>query len=212
MKAIRIVSCALLAAVAATVAACSSSTVREGSSPVILVIDTLQGIRGATVAGTAASNLISDVFSLVTSGGTCTTALPCPTVFLDLGQAGVHIVLKDIGLPGTTPSPSTNNQVTITRVHVSYRRTDGRNQEGVDVPYAFDTASTATVTGTTTVTVGFPLVRIQAKQEAPLMALRTNGQILSVIGEVTFFGQDVVGNAISATGLINIDFGNFGDQ
>ena len=157
------------------------------------------------------TQLSSDVLTLVTSGGLCTTVNPCPTVFSDSGTAALHIVLKDIGAVGTTPTPSTNNAVTITRVHVAYRRSDGRNQEGVDVPYAFDTASTATLTGSTTVTIGYPLVRIQAKQESPLMPLRTNGQILSVIAEITFYGQDLVGNTVSAVGYINIDFGNFGD-
>ena len=30
------------------------------------------------------------------------------------------------------------NAVTLTRYHVDYRRTDGRNTPGVDVPYSFD--------------------------------------------------------------------------
>jgi hypothetical protein len=210
MKAMRIVPCVVLAAVAAAAASCGS-VVRDGRAPVIMVVDTIGGIRGAATAGTATTQLSSDVLTLVTSGGTCSTASPCPTIFSDTGTAGLHIVPKDIGLPGTTVTPSTNNQVTVTRVHVAYRRTDGRNQEGVDVPYAFDTAATATLTGTTTVTMGYPLVRSQAKQEAPLMALRTNGQVLSVIAEITFYGQDVVGNAVSAVGYINIDFANFGD-
>jgi hypothetical protein len=120
-------------------------------------------------------------------------------------------VLKDIGSGTTPPSPSTNNQVTITRVHVSYRRTDGRNQEGVDVPYGFDTGVTFTVPQTGTITFGFPLVRSQAKEEPPLAALVTNGKVISMIGDVTFFGTDVVGNAVSISGSINIDFANFGD-
>jgi len=204
----RIVSCVLLAAVAAS----CGSVVRDGRAPVILVVDSTAGIRGAVTLGTATPSLFSDVFSLVTSGGTCTTGNPCPTIFEDFGQLSLHLVLKDIGLPGTTPSPSSNNQVTITRVHVSYRRTDGRNQEGVDVPYGFDSGATLTVTGSTVQTMSFPLVRIQAKQEAPLQALRTNNQFISVIAEMTVYGQDVVGNSVSATGSINIDFGNFGDQ
>ncbi len=210
MKAMRIVPCVVLAAVAAAGASCGS-VVRDGRAPVILVVDTIGAIRGAATVGTATTQLSSDVLTLVTSGGLCTTVNPCPTVFSDSGTAALHIVLKDIGAVGTTPTPSTNNAVTITRVHVAYRRSDGRNQEGVDVPYAFDTASTATLTGSTTVTIGYPLVRIQAKQESPLMPLRTNGQILSVIAEITFYGQDLVGNTVSAVGYINIDFGNFGD-
>jgi len=212
MKTMRIAIHALTAAVLVAATTSCGSVVRDGRSPVILVVDSIGGIRGAATIGQATSTLSSDVHTVVTTGGTCTTANPCPTVFSDAGQGVMHIVLKDIGLPGTSPAPSSNNSVTITRVHVSYRRTDGRNQEGVDVPYAFDTASTATVGGTTSVTMGFELVRIQAKQEAPLLQLRNSGQVISVIADVTFYGQDIVGNAVSATGSINIDFANFGDH
>jgi len=211
MKAMRIAIRALTAAALIAATTSCGSVVRDGRAPVILVIDSLGGIRGRATVGQATSNLSSDVFTVVTTGGLCTTANPCPTVFSDAGQGVLHIVLKDIGLPGTSPSPSSNNSVTITRVHVSYRRTDGRNQEGVDVPYGFDSASTATIGGTTTVTMGFELVRIQAKQEPPLIQLRNNGQVISVIADVTFYGQDIVGNAVSATGSINVDFANFGD-
>ena len=107
--------------------------------------------------------------------------------------------------------PSTNNEVTITRVHVAYRRTDGRNTPGVDVPYAFDTGATATVPASGTVTMGFLLVRNTAKDESPLIQLKNNGVIISTIADVTLYGRDQVGNDISATGSIGVDFGNFGD-
>src|SRR4051812_27379599 len=119
MKAMRLIPCILLTALGLTAASCGSA-VRDGRAPVILVVDSLSGTRGSATAGTATANLISDVLTLVTSGGACTTAAPCPTVFGDTGTAGLHLVLKDIGLPGTTLSPSTNNQVTISRVRVSY--------------------------------------------------------------------------------------------
>jgi hypothetical protein len=54
-------------------------------------------------------------------------------------------------------------------------------------------------------------VRHVAKKEAPLVQLVDNGQIITTIAEVTFYGQDLVGNDISVTGTIQIDFGNFGD-
>lgn len=201
-------------AAAALIAATSScgSVVRSSRAPVLLVIDSLAAVRGAVTPGQALSQLSSDVLTIVTTGGTCTTTNPCPTIFDDAGQVVMHIVLKDIGLPGTTPTPSSNNAVTVTRVHVSYRRTDGRNQEGVDVPYAFDSAATATMTGTTTVTMGFELVRSQAKQEAPLVQLVTNNLEISTIADVTFYGTDAVGNTVSATGSITVNFANFGDQ
>ena len=60
-------------------------------------------------------------------------------------------------------------------------------------------------------TIGFPLVRNTAKEESPLVQLKTNGVIISTIADVTFYGRDQVGNDISATGSIGIAFGNFGD-
>jgi hypothetical protein len=207
----QIVSRAVTAAVLIAATASCGNVVRDSRAPVMLVMDSLAGIRGAVAAGTASASLTSDVLTIVTSGGTCTPTAPCPTVVSAAGSATVHVVLKDIGLPGTTIAPSTNNQVTITRIRVSYRRTDGRNQEGVDVPFGFDTASTITVIPGANATVSFPLVRTQAKEEAPLAALVTNGQVISAIADVTLYGQDVVGNAVSVAGSIAVNFGNFGD-
>jgi hypothetical protein len=132
-------------------------------------------------------------------------------VFGDGGQAVLRLSPKDIGSPTAPATPSSNNEVTITQVHVSYRRTDGRNTPGVDVPFGFDTAATGTVPASGTATIGFTLVRNTAKQESPLVQLKTNGVIISTIADVTLFGRDQVGNDISATGSIGIDFGNFGD-
>jgi len=89
--------------------------------------------------------------------------------------------------------------------------TDGRNTQGVDVPYAFDGAVTGTVGASDALTIGFQLVRNVAKKESPLVQLVTNQIIITTIADVTFYGQDRVGNDVSATGSIQIDFGNFGD-
>jgi hypothetical protein len=118
--------------------------------------------------------------------------------------------LKD---PGSTAplAPTTNNEVTITRVHVEYIRADGRNTQGVDVPFAFDSAVTGTVTAGGTLTMGFELVRNVAKQESPLVQLKQGSNIVSAIARVTFYGTDRVGNSIQATGQLSVEFGNFGD-
>ena len=92
-----------------------------------------------------------------------------------------------------------------------YTRADGHNIQGVDVPYAWDGAVTATISSTASTSVGFVLVRLAAKEEAPLFQLRTSNQILTVIAKVTFYGHDQTGNQTSITGSIQIDFGNFGD-
>jgi hypothetical protein len=94
---------------------------------------------------------------------------------------------------------------------VEYKRADGRNTPGVDVPYPWDGAVTGTVQIGGTLTLSFELVRHDAKSEAPLAALVYNPTIITTITEVTFYGHDRVGNAVSVTGTIQIDFGNFGD-
>ena len=43
------------------------------------------------------------------------------------------------------------------------------------------------------------------------MQLRTSSNIITTIAKVTFYGTDRVGNDVSVTGQITIDFGNFGD-
>jgi len=198
-----------LAALAAATVSCGD-VVRQGSSPVFLVIDQLQGIRGAVSAGAPSSTLTSDVITNVTTPDPCTTASPCPTIFGDTGQAVLRAPLKDIGAT-TSLSPTSNNEVTINRVHVEYIRADGRNTQGVDVPYAIDSAITGTIQAGGTLTTGFELVRNVAKRESPLVQLKSGNNILSIIARVTFYGVDRVGNAIQVTGQIQIEFGNFGD-
>jgi hypothetical protein len=62
----------------------------------------------------------------------------------------------------------------VNRYHVVFVRADGRNTPGVDVPYPFDGGMTVTVGGNGGKAV-FNLVRAQAKEEAPLRALRSTG-------------------------------------
>jgi hypothetical protein len=198
------------AALAAAIAACAScgDVVRDGRSPSFLVIDFLGGQRGGGDGDQYGSPLISDVITNVTSPAPCAPESPCPTIFNDLGQVVLRLSPKDVTL---STGPSTNNQVTITRYRVAYRRADGRNTPGVDVPYAWDGAATGTVPADGTLTLGFELVRHDAKRESPLVELKYNAQSITTIADVTFWGRDQVGNDISATGSIQINFGNFGD-
>jgi hypothetical protein len=199
----------LLAAVLVAASSCGD-VVRQGKSPVYLVIDSLVAAKGDDPEKFGGM-LFSDVITNVTEPAPCSAETPCPTVFSDVGQVTLRISLKDIGPPGTTPTPTTNNEVTINRLRVTYRRADGRNTPGVDVPYGFDGAATGTVPVSGTLTLGFELVRHAAKYESPLVQLKTSSTIITTIADVTFFGQDQVGNEISVTGSIQIDFGNFGD-
>jgi hypothetical protein len=181
--------------------------VRTGNSPMFLVIDLLLAQRGGGTNTQLGNPLQSDVLSFVTTPAPCSATSPCPTVFNDLGQVVLRIVPKDVGNP---TAPSTNNEVTINRFRVNYRRADGRNRPGVDVPYGFDGAATGTVALGGQLTLGFEIVRHAAKMEAPLIALVDDPTIITTLADVTFYGRDRVGNDIAVMGSIQIDFGNFG--
>ena len=196
-------------AVSAATAGCGEF-VRDGKSPARLVITSLQGASGAE-PDELATVVRSDVLTMVTDGGACSTTNPCPTIFGDPGLVELQLQLRDIGDPASPSSPSPLNAVTVTRYHVEYRRSDGRNTQGVDVPYAFDGAATFTVAPEGSSIGGFTLVREVAKREAPLAPLVTNSTLITTIAYVTFYGRDQAGNDVSVTGLIEVTFGNFGD-
>jgi hypothetical protein len=199
----------LVAIGGAALAAGCGNMATESRSPVQLTLLSLQAASGSA-PDEFGSTLHSDVITNVdqTVGG---QTVSVPTIFGDNGAAAFAILLKDPGSDPTNPAgPSALNAVTITRYRVVYRRTDGRNTPGVDVPFPFDSAVTVTVDADGAST-GFQLVRTAAKQEAPLRPLANNPDIISTIADVTFYGRDQAGNDVSVTGSIGIDFGNFGD-
>jgi len=187
-----------LAALALLSSSCSEA-VRTGTGSSYLVITSLQGGRGDS--GELGSTLSSDVLTIVDK------ATGASTIFGDRGQVEFALLMKDPG--GIGPSPV--NAITITQYHVEYIRSDGRNTQGVDVPYAFDGAVTMTVSSTGS--TGFTLVRNQAKSEAPLAALRFGGgaQVISTIARVTFYGHDQSGREVSVTGSISVNFADWGE-
>ena len=122
-----------------------------------------------------------------------------------------RLAYKDPGTTENPTSPTSANWITLTRYRVDYVRADGRNTPGVDVPYPIDGGMTFT-----TVDIGsaeFTLVRAQAKLEPPLMNLRGLGGdvVISTVAEITFFGHDQTGTAITATGTIGINFADWAD-
>jgi hypothetical protein len=181
--------------------------VRQGRSPVFLIMDKLEGSSGGLKNGTPSGTLLSDVAVV---SDPCSASSPC--IFDDPGQVQLRLAPKDVTTAGSALAPTTNSDVTITRYHIAYRRADGRNTQGVDVPYAFDGAVTGTVSFGGTLALSFVLVRHVAKEESPLAQLTTNRTVITTIADVTFYGRDQVGNDISVTGSIQIDFGNFADQ
>jgi hypothetical protein len=193
----------------ATAGVSCGDVVRQGRGPMFLVIDSLTATKGggSGSSGAGTTFLQSDVITNVTSPAPCTTTAPCPTVFNDTGTVSLRLSSKDVATAGVGNAPSGNNAVTINRYRVTYRRNDGHNTPGIDVPYGFDGAVTGTVQPSGTLSLGFELVRHIAKQESPLVQL-----VESSSADVSFWGRDQVGNDIGVTGSIQIDFANFGDR
>jgi hypothetical protein len=191
-------------AMSAAMAGCGGEFVRDSQSPVRLVVSNLESKEQNT--------LLSDVIRMVTTPAPCTDTSPCPSVFNDMATVELTLVLRDPGNVASPNSPSLLNQVTINRYRVKFRRADGHNVPGVDVPYDFDSALTVTVLSTGIVEGTFQIVRHSAKEEAPLRSLRFSNDIISTIAEVTFFGRDQAGNEISATSFMGVDFGDFADE
>ena len=107
---------------------------RDGMSASYLMIDSLMGARGDE-PDKDSGVLDSDV---ITAG----------SIFADLGKLRLRLGMKDPGVPSNPTVPTQTNFITVTRYHVRYIRTDGRNVQGVDIPYEFDGGATATVTDT----------------------------------------------------------------
>lgn len=171
---------------------------REGQASSYVIMQSLQGASGAK-PDTFGGTLASDVQTVVDDS---------PTVFEDPGRVVLQLAMKNpVG-----PEPSSANFVTFNRYRVTFSRADGRNTPGVDVPYPFDGAVTATVTDQA-VTVGFTLVRVQAKLENPLLLLRGGGGALalSTIAQVTLYGADQTGREVTVSGNISVTFADWGD-
>jgi hypothetical protein len=191
-----------LAGLALTLLAVSCGDVtRQGTGSSYLVINALEAASGAE-PNRFTGTLNSDVLTIVDGSA---------TIFNDLGRVRLSLAMKDAGGADLPTTPTTNNFITVNRYRVRFVRADGRNTPGVDVPYGFDGAFTATI-GTGEVTAGFELVRHIAKEEAPLRALARNyAVIISTIAEITFYGSDQTGHEVSVTGQMLVSFGDFGD-
>jgi hypothetical protein len=173
---------------------------REGGASSYLIVNALSAASGAE-PNEFSGTLQSDVVTVVDG---------FPTIFNDIAEASFTMALKDPGGSELPTTPTSNNFITINRYHVRFFRADGRNEPGVDVPYAFDGAFTLTVRNNET-SASFTLVRHQAKGEAPLAALGRNFLIISTIAEITFYGRDQTGREVSTIARIGVDFANFGD-
>jgi hypothetical protein len=111
------------------------------------------------------------------------------------------------------PAPRVTGAVLVNGYEVRYFRTDGRSQEGIDVPYRITGSLSAGVDVATSGTsdVIIEVVRRQAKLEPPLSNIEQSA-ILTIMAEVTIFGETVSGDRVSGSGRLQIDFADFIDD
>jgi len=104
--------------------------------------------------------------------------------------------------------------IVIERYGVRYFRSDGRNTEGVDVPYAISGNVAQEVQAGSSATLSLEVVRRQAKLEPPLKNLIDfgGGQVVTMFAEVTIHARSTVNQTTNAaTARLQIDFADFAD-
>jgi len=147
------------------------------------------------------------------------------TVFSDVSLEGS--IINDNGVAEITtltynPLPDSPEHdityymnVVVDQIDVEFLRTDGRNVEGVDVPYRFTQPMNQLVAVDDTVEIPFVLIRHVAKLEAPLLALRditSQSYILQLVAKVTIHGKDLGGHRVApVTSYLTVWCANFAD-
>ena len=133
------------------------------------------------------------------------------SIINDNGVVNLNALTLDPLLSEVTPYMD----VLVDQIDVAFRRTDGLNVEGVDVPYRFTQPMNMLVPINSDLKIPFVLIRHVAKLEAPLVALRewTNQEkILQLVAVVTIHGIDQGGHRVApVTGYLSIWCSNFAD-
>jgi hypothetical protein len=166
----------------------------------LLIVENLTGVDST---GKEVSYLESDVVQLDSVGNAFVTADPAVVTF----SAKLLEPISSLG-------PSQYNDIIVDRYVVRYTRVEGKNQEGVDVPYAFEGSLSTMVKINSVTEISFPIVRATAKLEPPLLTLAntTAEGVLQVTAQVDFYGHDMMNKKVTATGYLAIFFANWADR
>ncbi len=169
----------------------------DSTSGSFLVINSLTGndLQGAAGSTTAFSDVLTD-----------------GSIINDNAVAEVN---AEIYNPANDADLSYFNDVMVDQIDVEFKRTDGRNVEGVDVPYRFTQPVNMLVVVDTPQEIPFVLIRHVAKMEAPLLALRetpSQSFVLQLVAKVTFHGKDLGGHRVApVSGYLSVWCANFAD-
>lgn len=180
---------AVVAGLALGLAGCTNQIAKDGEADAFISIVDING----------GSPLKSDV---VTKG----------SVFNDLATVTVAARSKNPRFNETQYTRAFR----ITRYEIRYYRADGRNVEGVDVPYRIaGNLTTAVDIGEQNAEISIEFVRVQAKLEPPLRTLAGGGGAIAIscFAEVTLYATQIAsGDVAMATGTLQINFADWADQ
>jgi len=192
--------------------ACSTKVEENNRSASLLTVTNVTGQQANSNGSgfTASTPLLSDTCD---SPNTASQLPENCTVFNDDADIDFANDFLQIG-PGLGNGTSFLNDIMVTQYRVDYFRPNGRNTPGVDVPFGIDGSMNIRIPINSTGTASIIIVRHEAKREAPLAELDAGGSegVLTANAQMKFFGQDLAGRNVTATGFLEIHFANYGES
>ncbi|MBC8357592.1 MAG: hypothetical protein ISS41_05015 [Candidatus Aminicenantes bacterium] len=169
---------------------CALDNSQESSSLLIVA-----KISGHTDDGSDADFLESDVYEDTTA-----------TVVSDVIIATLEAKLKEPETLG--PGTSYQSSILVDEYEVVYTAVD---PSGSSVPETFRGSLSTVIPVDSSTNISFVIVRNFAKQDPPLSTLVASGGALQVVATITFYGEDLAGKEVQATGYLTIYFGNYAE-
>lgn len=158
----------------------------------------LSRLTGSDLEGEESTVAFSDV---ITNG----------SYFNDNGSA----YLKAVAINPSQGAGTFYQDVIIDQIDVEFFRTDGKNREGIDVPYRFvQPMNYRLELDAADATISFVVMRHVAKIEPPLIELINLGadKVLEIVAKITVHGKDIAGYRVEpAVGYLTVWCANFAD-
>ena len=131
-------------------------------------------------------------------------------VITDEDGVGTNPVIAILEVKSKKPEPiipgvSYKTSVMIDRYTVTYT-----SPRGDPVPISFEGRLAVVCEVDASVSIEILAVRAEAKEVPPLSTI--GGGTIEAVAEITFFGHDLAGNAVEATGYLTIYFADWADS
>jgi hypothetical protein len=188
----------LVLAAAFLLLSCNALENKTESASLLIV----ENLMGTNLDGDEVNYLQSDVLIQDSETG-------AESIKADAAVATFQVTLLD---PNPGAASSIYSDVQLNRYVVTFSQPNGNNIEGRDVPYSFEGSMSSLIRVGTSADVAFIIVREVAKLEPPLASLRDGMDVLQVTAKVTFYGKDMAGKSVKASGTLTIFFANYANE